>query len=143
VLVTAQGLLMYLRPGEVRELIALCARSFPGGGLVFDAVPHWFAAATRAGRLRTAGGYPLPAMAWAMGGVQRPRLRTAAPGVAEVRPIEVPRGRGLLWGRLAPALQSWPPVRDHAPTITLLRFADRTGAATSTGGPRPARRPVR
>jgi O-methyltransferase involved in polyketide biosynthesis len=40
VLVTVQGLLMYLRPSEVHRLIAACARRLPGGALLFDAVPR-------------------------------------------------------------------------------------------------------
>jgi O-methyltransferase involved in polyketide biosynthesis len=55
VLITAQGLLMYLRPEEVWELIAACAERFRGGALVFDAVPEWFSARTVSGRMRTAG----------------------------------------------------------------------------------------
>jgi O-methyltransferase involved in polyketide biosynthesis len=126
VLVTAQGLLMYLRPSEVHDLIALCAHSFHGGGLVFDAVPHWFAAAARAGLLRAPGRPALPGMAWGMGAAERPALHAVDPGVAEIHAIPVPRGRGGVWGRLAPALDSLGPVHDRVPTVTLLRFADRT-----------------
>jgi O-methyltransferase involved in polyketide biosynthesis len=133
VLVTAQGLLMYLKPDEVRDLIGLCARSFPGGGLVFDAVPPWFAAAARAGRLRTATGYRLPPMAWSMTAGQRSRLREPDPGVAEIHAIAFPPGHGLFWGHLAPAISVVPPLRDHVPSITLLRFAGRTPDPSSAG----------
>ena len=40
VLLTAQGLLMYLDPPGVHGLIARCAARFPGTGLLFDAVPR-------------------------------------------------------------------------------------------------------
>ncbi|WP_037608605.1 class I SAM-dependent methyltransferase [Streptacidiphilus rugosus] len=124
-LVTAQGLLMYLRPQEVRDLIALCACSFPGGGLVFDAVPRWFAAGTRRGRLRTPSGYPAPEMPWGMNADQRARLREADPRVAEVHAIPLPPGRGLVWGTLAPRLAARGPLSNRRPTVTLLRFTSR------------------
>jgi len=38
VLVTAQGLLMYLTRDEVHRLLATCATRIPAGGIVFDAV---------------------------------------------------------------------------------------------------------
>jgi O-methyltransferase involved in polyketide biosynthesis len=66
VLVTAQGLVMYLRPVEVRRLIAGCAERFGGGALVFDAVPRWFSARTLRGGMSTAQGYRVPPMPWGL-----------------------------------------------------------------------------
>jgi O-methyltransferase involved in polyketide biosynthesis len=66
VLITAQGLLMYLRPPEVRELIAGCAERFRGGALVFDAVPRWFSARTMRGEMRTTQDYRTPPMPWGL-----------------------------------------------------------------------------
>src|SRR4051794_22521203 len=51
VLVTAQGLLMYLEPADAREVIGTCALRLPGGTLVFDAVPRWLSERSRAGKL--------------------------------------------------------------------------------------------
>ncbi|HEU5040339.1 MAG TPA: class I SAM-dependent methyltransferase [Gemmatimonadales bacterium] len=45
VIITAQGLLMYLQPERVREIISLCANAFPGGTMVFDSLPPWMAKA--------------------------------------------------------------------------------------------------
>src|SRR5205814_236282 len=59
VLLTAQGLLMYLHPVEVAELVAACAERFPGAALVFDAIPRWLSARTPRGEMR-AGGYTSP-----------------------------------------------------------------------------------
>ena len=42
VLVTAQGLLPYLQPGEALQLILDCAARFRGGQMVFDFVPPWY-----------------------------------------------------------------------------------------------------
>lgn len=65
VLVTAQGLCMYLQPAQVRALIAGCAERLPGGSLVLDAVPRWFARLVRDGKLHTSG-YQVPPMPWGM-----------------------------------------------------------------------------
>ncbi|MFD1656752.1 class I SAM-dependent methyltransferase [Streptomyces caeni] len=124
VLVTAQGLLMYLRPPGVRELIAACAERFPGGALVFDAVPRWFSARTLHGRMRTAQGYRPPPMPWGLDAGDLPRVRTAHPAVADVRELRPPRGRGLYHGALAPLQYRLPAVRNLRPTMTVLaRFA--------------------
>ena len=127
-LVVVQGLLMYLRPPEVRDLLAHCAESFPGGGLVFDAVPRPPGPARNRGRERShriRAGYSLPAMPWRMNAADRPKLTTAHPGIVEVRDIPVPPGRGLFWGQLAPRVDRIPVAWNFRPTITLLRFADR------------------
>ncbi len=47
VLVTAQGLLMYLDRDEAHGLIATCARRLPGAAMVFDTVPGWLAERSR------------------------------------------------------------------------------------------------
>jgi O-methyltransferase involved in polyketide biosynthesis len=75
VLVTAQGLLMYLQPDEARGLIALCARRLRGGEMVFDAAPRWFSRATERGRVKTAEGYRAPPMPWGLDPAERRRLR--------------------------------------------------------------------
>ncbi|MFD0327814.1 class I SAM-dependent methyltransferase [Streptacidiphilus monticola] len=94
VLVTAEGLFMYLRPAEVRDLIRACAERLPGGGLVFDAVPRWFAARSRRQQLRMPTGWTAPPMPWGMDADQRPALRRVHPAVAEVREVPLPPGRG-------------------------------------------------
>ncbi|MBD0735393.1 hypothetical protein BGM09_20495 [Streptomyces sp. CBMA29] len=48
VLVTAQGLLMYLPPSDVKRLIAACAERFPGGWMLFDALPRGMVARSQA-----------------------------------------------------------------------------------------------
>ncbi|MFC1401709.1 MULTISPECIES: class I SAM-dependent methyltransferase [Streptacidiphilus] len=126
VLVTAQGLLMYLRPPEVRELIAGCAERFGGGALVFDAVPRWFSARTLRGEMRTTAGngYTTPPMPWGLDAGELQRVRTAHPAVAEVRALRLPRGRGLYYGAVAPVLGHVPAVRNLRPTMTAIaRFS--------------------
>ncbi|MFD7984420.1 class I SAM-dependent methyltransferase [Kitasatospora indigofera] len=123
VLITAQGLLMYLRPGEVRDLIAGCAERFPGGTLVMDAVPRWFSALAVQGKLRDHG-YQAPPMPFGMDAAERQKLRTAHPAVAEVRDVYPSGGRGLL-GALLPAGAWLPVVSAKRPSVVALRFADR------------------
>lgn len=118
VLVTAQGLLMYLQPGEVRELIAGCAERFPGGSLVFDAVPKWFSARTMSGDMRTPHGYRPPPMPWGLDAGELETVRSFHPRIREVCELPVPRGRGLYHGVVAPMLYRLPLVRNMRPTMT-------------------------
>lgn len=103
VLLTAQGLLMYLQPVEVAELVAACAERFPGAALVFDAIPRWFSARTLRGEMR-AGGYTSPPMPWALEPRQVGEVRAMHPGVVDVQELTPARGRGLLNGLVLPLL---------------------------------------
>nr|WSZ94299.1 class I SAM-dependent methyltransferase [Streptomyces sp. NBC_00857] len=125
VLVTAQGLLMYLRPPEVRELIATCAERFAGGSLVFDAVPRWFSTATVNGAMRNAQGYATPPMPWGMNAGELHKVYSAHPRIREVREVPHPRGQGVYFGAVAPVGRLIPGVRNLRPTMTVLaRFAE-------------------
>ncbi|MFF3729015.1 class I SAM-dependent methyltransferase [Streptomyces sp. NPDC002476] len=122
VVVTAQGLLMYLRPAEVRGILAACAERLPGGALVLDSMARRPAEYTLTGRWRV-GGLTIPPMRWAMDPGERPKLRGAHPGITEVRALRLPRGRGTMGGLIR--LQSLlPGVRALTPAITWLRFGD-------------------
>ncbi|MER5635605.1 class I SAM-dependent methyltransferase [Kitasatospora sp. NPDC002227] len=121
VLVSAQGLLMYLRPAQVRALIAGCAEQFPGGSLVLDAVPRWFGRLTTEGHLQSHH-YRAPAMPWAMDAAERDKLRTASPSVAAVRDVRPVGGRGLV-GALLPLALAVPPLAARRPSVTVLEFA--------------------
>ncbi|MEU9122253.1 class I SAM-dependent methyltransferase [Streptomyces sp. NPDC048506] len=120
VLVTAQGLLMYLQPTQVTQLIAACAEAFPGGAMVFDTVSQRISTRTRT-HGKGPGGQPLPLMPWGMDAADRDRLRTAHPAITDISDVPLPAGRGLL-GYLAPRAASLPLVRNDRPLITHLRF---------------------
>ncbi|MEV7770057.1 class I SAM-dependent methyltransferase [Kitasatospora sp. NPDC086791] len=124
VLISTQGLLMYLRPQEVRALIAACAERFPGGSLVLDAVPRWFSRLTLNGKVR-ARDYQAPAMPWAMDAGERNKLLTASPAVTAVRDVRPIGGRGLV-GALLPLALAVPPLAGHRPSVTVLDFAERS-----------------
>lgn len=118
VFITAQGLLMYLQPAEVHTLIVLCAERFPGGQLVFDAVPPWMAGLVRRGT----PGYRPPPLAWTLEPAALADLRRTHPAIVEVRDLKPPRGRGLV-GWLGPNLRYLPILRRRRPVIVALGFA--------------------
>jgi O-methyltransferase involved in polyketide biosynthesis len=131
-LITAQGLLMYLPRAQVHELIRRCARRFPEAQLLFDGVPRWAGAVTQRQRARgqttprrTAGGRTAPvrpALLWSMDHREATALR-ALPGVHSVRRLYPPRGRGLLQGRLLPLAERVPLLRSQLLSIWLARFS--------------------
>ncbi|WP_326617343.1 class I SAM-dependent methyltransferase [Streptomyces decoyicus] len=131
VLVTAQGLMMYLQPAQATQLIAACAGAFPGGSMVFDTVSRRFSARTRTGA-KGPGGHRLPPMPWGMDAADRDRLRTAHPAISDVSDVPLPAGRGVL-GYLAPRAAALPLLRGDRPLITRLRFG--TAPARLTGCP--------
>jgi O-methyltransferase involved in polyketide biosynthesis len=122
VLLTAQGLLMYLQPGEARGVIETCATRFPGGRLVFDTVPRWLAERTRRSPLTTPGGYRPPAWSWGLDRREEHRLRDL-PRVRDLRALRLPRGRGVLHGGLLPVASRLPFVRRAFLTVLLASFA--------------------
>jgi O-methyltransferase involved in polyketide biosynthesis len=123
VLVTAQGLLMYLDPPDVRWLLATCARRLPGCAMVFDAVPRWFSEHTRSGAIRTRTGYVAPPMPWALDRAELEQLR-ALPGVAELTELRLPRGRGALFGVVLPLASLVPALRRLGLVVVSMRFAE-------------------
>jgi O-methyltransferase involved in polyketide biosynthesis len=122
VLVSAQGLLMYLRPADVHALVDRIAARFPGGGLLFDTVPRWFSARTVAGRMRTAQGYAPPPMPWGMDGRELGAFRAAHPALTELRRLPLPRGRGPVFGLLVPLSARLPVLGDVRPAVLLGSF---------------------
>ncbi len=122
VLVTAQGLLMYLPAPEVARLLVTCARRLPGEGIVFDVVPRWLSERSRRGDLVNREGYRAPPWPWGMGRVQERRI-AALPGIASLRPVGLPRGRGAVHGLALPALTRAPLTRRLLPGVVRVRFA--------------------
>jgi O-methyltransferase involved in polyketide biosynthesis len=122
VLVTAQGLLMYLARDEVHRLLTTCATRIPAGGIVFDAVSTRMR--DRSGREPSRGteGYRPPRWTWAIDRDER-RLIGAIPGVADLEPLRLPRGRGIAFGYLVPLMQSVPPLRNGLLSILRARLS--------------------
>jgi len=121
VFITAEGLLMYLDPADVRALIADCAAWFPGGQMIFDSIPHWFSRRTMKG-FKLSDRYVAPPMPFGLTADEGLALAREVPGVSAARDIALPTGRGLF------RLMSWPPLdrigplHRMRPSITLLEF---------------------
>ncbi|MFI6056907.1 class I SAM-dependent methyltransferase [Streptomyces sp. NPDC051286] len=120
VIVTTQGLLMYLQPWEVRKILATCAERLPGGVLVLDSMARRPAKGTVAGKSKV-GSMTVPPMHWAMNPGERKKLRSAHPNITEVRALGLPRGRGAM-GELIRLQHLTPGLRTLTPAMTLLRF---------------------
>ena len=111
VFIVAQGLLMYLEPNAVRELIIGIADRFPAAQIVLDAVPRWFSNLTLWGLNQTPH-YRLPAMPW---GINRDELESTLrnwhPRVACVEFLDYRAPRGL--PRVLADLTNHIPVARH------------------------------
>ncbi len=118
VLITAQGLLMYLQRDEVDTLVSLCAGYFPEGALLFDAVPAWMIARQAAWSQKETA-YQPPQWVWGMDAAERARL-AALPGVRELRDVPPVRGRGFVFGALLPAMQRNKRMRERLPIFPVL-----------------------
>jgi len=122
VLVTAQGLLMYLERPQVHKLIAACAGRFAEGALLFDAVPRWLSDRTRRSQLETGSGYRPPPWTWGIDTGEVKRI-AGQPRVAELRRLRIPRGRGALFGLVMPAVGRIPGVAGAGLSIWLAQLA--------------------
>ena len=81
VFITAEGLLMYLKPDDALGLIRDCAARFPGGQMMFDSIPHWFSRRTLAG-LKLSDRYVAPPMPFGLTVDEGWRWPTAFPACA-------------------------------------------------------------
>lgn len=121
VFITAEGLLMYLQPEEAMGLIRECAQRFPGGQMMFDLPPAWFAAWARSG-MRTSFRYRIPPMPFSLSPAQAADLVNTVPGVRVVRDLPMQGGRGKVINSLLWAMQRLPLLDPVRPVLTLLEF---------------------
>jgi O-methyltransferase involved in polyketide biosynthesis len=121
VLVTAQGLLMYLDRDDVHGLLETIAAVLPGQALVFDAVPRWLSERSRSGALAT-GGYQAPPWLWGLDREERSRL-ASIPGIARLRTLPPLRGRGVTHGVLLPFAHRLPGIRGLVLSLLRADFA--------------------
>jgi len=122
VLVTAQGLLMYLAETDVRRLLAALAQRFPGGQMVLDTVPAWMAkAVSRASASAT--GYRPPPMPWTIDSSAWKSLGDIHPNIVDVTEVTSPPGRGII-GWMSPRMNRFPVLRHHRPGVVRLTFGD-------------------
>jgi O-methyltransferase involved in polyketide biosynthesis len=123
VLITAQGLLMYLPEPDVHALLAESAARFPGQAIVFDAAPRVFTALTRKGAMKTPGGFVAPPMPWGMDAGGRRALARSVPGITAIDELPLPRGRGRVWSAFAPLFRHIPVVGGWRLTVCRARFS--------------------
>ncbi|MGV0675357.1 MULTISPECIES: class I SAM-dependent methyltransferase [Mycolicibacterium] len=120
VFITAEGLLMYLQPEEAMSLIHACAQRFPGGQMLFDLPPAFFAFLTRKG-LPTSMRYRVPPMPFSLSPSETADLVNTVPGVRTVRDLPMPPGRGIVLNT-ALRLMRLPIFEPVRPVMTLLEF---------------------
>jgi O-methyltransferase involved in polyketide biosynthesis len=121
VFITSEGLLMYLQPDDALRLIAECAKRFPGGQMMFDLPPAWFAAWARYG-MRTSLRYKVPPMPFSMSVSQAANLVDTIPGVRAVHDLPMPARRGKILNALMWTAQRIPLLDSVRPVLTLLEF---------------------
>lgn len=121
VFITAEGLLMYLQPEQALDLIAQCAKAFPGGRMIFDLPPSWFAKVGRYG-LRTSLRYKGPPMPFSMSAEQADDLVNTVAGIRAVRDLRLSPGRGLIFNATLSLLYRTPALRALRPRLMLLEF---------------------
>ncbi|WKG02133.1 class I SAM-dependent methyltransferase [Mycolicibacterium sp. HK-90] len=120
VFITAEGLLMYLQPDEAMSLIRACAQRFPGGQMMFDLPPAFFAFLTRKG-MPTSRRYRVPPMPFSLTPAEVADLVNTVPGVRTVRDLPMPQGRGMVLNALVRA-QHLPIFDSVRPLVVLLEF---------------------
>ena len=121
VFVSAEGLLMYLQPGEALGLIAACAKSFPGGQMFFDLPPTVVKMVAQHG-LRSSKHYRVPPMPFSLSVGHLARWARSIPGVRAVHDVPMPAGRGVFFGTLYPALWRFPPIKPFRGVYALLEL---------------------
>jgi len=123
VLVTAQGLLMYLAPDEVHALVGVIAERIPRGAIVFDAVSGRLSRRSMRGGVGAPGAYQPPPWTWGIDRSER-RAIAAIPNLSGLRRVPLPRGRGAAFGVVVPVLGRVPPLRDALLSIWRARLGE-------------------
>ncbi|RAV06089.1 class I SAM-dependent methyltransferase [Mycolicibacterium sp. GF69] len=122
VFITAEGLLMYLQPADALGLIAECAARFPGGQMMFDLAPAWFAQLISRGLLRPSLSYRVPPMPFHRTPSQVADLVNEIPGIRAVHDVAMPPGRGKVLNTVIWGAQRLPLFDSVRPIFTVLEF---------------------
>lgn len=121
VFITAEGLLMYLQPDEALGLITECAKRFPGGQMMFDLPPIFFASWIRRGS-RVSLRYRVPPMPFTLSPSDIANLANTVPGVRAVHDLPMVPARGKVFNGLMWTIQRIPLLDPIRPVYTLLEF---------------------
>ncbi|BDE12947.1 putative O-methyltransferase OmT [Mycobacterium kiyosense] len=121
VLITVEGLLQYLQRDTAFDLIAACAKRFPGGRLIFDSVPRLLSAYSRRFGVKLSEHYTAPPMPFWFTARQYDELRALA-GVRAVRELPVPAVRGRFLAPATALLYRRPQFERFRAAHTLVEF---------------------
>ncbi|ORB28847.1 class I SAM-dependent methyltransferase [Mycolicibacterium parafortuitum] len=121
VLITAEGLLMYLQPDEAMGLITACASRFPGGQMIFDLPPVMVKKFAPKG-VRSSSRYRVPPMPFSLSAAQLADLVHTVPGIKAVHDLPMPQGRGFFFEKVFPAFWRFKPLKNYRGAYTLLEF---------------------
>ncbi len=121
VLITAEGLLMYLQPDEAMGLITACANRFPGGQMIFDLPPVMVKKFAPKG-MRSSSRYRVPPMPFSLSAAQLADLVHTVPGIKAVHDLPMPQGRGFFFEKVFPAFWGFKPLKNYRGAYTLLEF---------------------
>jgi O-methyltransferase involved in polyketide biosynthesis len=128
VFITAEGLLMYFEPSDVRRLLAACAERFPGSEMMFDVIPRWLSAKTQSrSGLNLTKRYRTPRMPWGIDVDEIPRLCDIHPNIVSAREVDIGIGQGFLFGKLLPFLDRLPlpaALAKRRPAFVVVRFGE-------------------
>jgi O-methyltransferase involved in polyketide biosynthesis len=122
VFITAEGLLMYLQPEQAHDLIAQCAKRFPGGQMIFDLPPAWFSRLSRWGGLRPTLRYKMPPMPFSRSAARAADLVNMVPEIRSARALQMPPGRGVAFNVALSIICRAPLLDSLRPCLTLLEF---------------------
>lgn len=124
VVVTAQGLFMYLHEPQVATMFAAICERLPDVTVLFDAIPRWFSRRTLSG-LRLTPHYVAPPMPWGADCHEiEATLRRWSARVDTVGLVRWGRSRGVA-GAIMPILMRMPVLRDRLPCFVAVRTRSR------------------
>lgn len=121
VLITAEGLFQYLHRDVVFDLIAACAKRFPGGRLVFDSIPWLLSVYSQRHGFKLSKYYTAPPMPFSFTANQYGQLRAIA-GIRAVRELPLPPGRGAFLRWAIPLAYRLPLFSRLRAPITVVEF---------------------
>ncbi|MCV7228489.1 class I SAM-dependent methyltransferase [Mycolicibacterium komossense] len=120
VLITAEGLFQYLDHDAVFDLIAACAKRFPGGQLIFDSIPRFLSSYSQRG-IKLSEHYTSPPMPFWFT-ANRYKELCALSGVRSVRELGMPLGRGRVLRILTPLVYQTPFLEQLRAPTNLVEF---------------------
>lgn len=121
VLITAEGLFQYLERDVVFDLIAACAKRFPGGRLLFDSVPWFLSVYSRKRGFKLSKYYTAPPMPFWFTANRYDELRAIA-GIRAVRELRYPPGRGKILRSVTPLAYRLPRFDRLRAPVALVEF---------------------